>query len=252
MICSNKHCFDFAKEGYVNLLPVQNKKSKAPGDSAEMIQSRHRFLGRGYYDGFATTLCDVMRHHSGTKNVLDIGCGEGYYAKFIYEKLNPEHLFGIDISKPAAKSSAKQLDVAHFSVASAFSLPFFDAQFDSAISVFSPIDFTEANRILAPSGCLFFCGPGPTHLHTLAKHIYGEAKSHEGNHPKTIPRDLKLKLQQKYNEKVSVAGEHLPDLLRMTPYYWHCNEEQKNALTTMLDMTIELDIYISVYEKQGF
>ncbi|STT79937.1 ribosomal RNA large subunit methyltransferase A [Klebsiella pneumoniae] len=35
--CPQRHQFDLAKEGYVNLLPVQFKRSRDPGDSAEMI-----------------------------------------------------------------------------------------------------------------------------------------------------------------------------------------------------------------------
>ena len=41
--CANNHSFDFAKEGYVNLLPVQQKNSKQPGDSLEMVQARRAF-----------------------------------------------------------------------------------------------------------------------------------------------------------------------------------------------------------------
>ncbi len=35
--CDNNHSFDIAKQGYTNLLPVQNKKSRSPGDDAEMV-----------------------------------------------------------------------------------------------------------------------------------------------------------------------------------------------------------------------
>lgn len=38
-----------AKEGYVNLLPVQHKRSRDPGDSAEMMQARRAFLDAGHY-----------------------------------------------------------------------------------------------------------------------------------------------------------------------------------------------------------
>ena len=42
--CPQRHQFDLAKEGYVNLLPVQFKRSRDPGDSAEMMQARRAFL----------------------------------------------------------------------------------------------------------------------------------------------------------------------------------------------------------------
>ena len=47
--CDNHHQFDQAKEGYVNLLPVQHKNSREPGDSAEMMQARREFLQAGHY-----------------------------------------------------------------------------------------------------------------------------------------------------------------------------------------------------------
>ena len=43
-VCPGRHQFDVAKEGYVNLLPVQHKRSRDPGDSAEMMQARRAFL----------------------------------------------------------------------------------------------------------------------------------------------------------------------------------------------------------------
>ena len=43
------HPFDVARQGYINLLPVQQKKSKAPGDSQESIDARKRFLNHGHY-----------------------------------------------------------------------------------------------------------------------------------------------------------------------------------------------------------
>ena len=42
--CPSGHCFDRAKEGYWHLLPVQNTRTKAPGDSKEMVAARRAFL----------------------------------------------------------------------------------------------------------------------------------------------------------------------------------------------------------------
>ena len=46
-LCPQRHQFDQAKEGYVNLLPVQHKRSREPGDSAEMMQARRALLEAG-------------------------------------------------------------------------------------------------------------------------------------------------------------------------------------------------------------
>ena len=47
-VCPQGHQFDKAKEGYVNLLPVQHKRPKDPGDSSEMMQARRTFLDAGH------------------------------------------------------------------------------------------------------------------------------------------------------------------------------------------------------------
>ena len=46
--CEKNHSFDQAKQGYVNLLPVQFKHSKAPGDNKEMVVARRAFLDKGF------------------------------------------------------------------------------------------------------------------------------------------------------------------------------------------------------------
>ena len=54
--CSVGHCFDAAAQGYTNLLPVQNKRSRDPGDSKEMVAARRRFLESGAYQPIAAAV----------------------------------------------------------------------------------------------------------------------------------------------------------------------------------------------------
>ena len=82
--CSNHHCFDRSRSGYVNLLPVNRRRSKDPGDNREMVQARQKFLEQGYYAPLVQALCEVLsRWADGTSAphliLLDAGCGEGYY-----------------------------------------------------------------------------------------------------------------------------------------------------------------------------
>ena len=64
LICEANHNFDVAKEGYVNLLPVQFKKSKAPGDNKEMVIARRNFLEKGYYSPLADKLTSLVNQFS--------------------------------------------------------------------------------------------------------------------------------------------------------------------------------------------
>ena len=77
-LCPQRHQFDRAKEGYVNLLPVQHKRSRDPGDSAEMMQARRAFLDAGHYQPLRDAVSAKLRAIK-PEQLLDIGCGEGYY-----------------------------------------------------------------------------------------------------------------------------------------------------------------------------
>ena len=47
LVCENGHSYDIARQGYVNLLPVQLKRSKRPSDSKAMVLARREFLDSG-------------------------------------------------------------------------------------------------------------------------------------------------------------------------------------------------------------
>lgn len=53
------HTFDIARQGYINLLPVQNKRRKELGDSGEMIESRRNFLSKGFYNKVSSMINEV-------------------------------------------------------------------------------------------------------------------------------------------------------------------------------------------------
>jgi len=47
--CGRNHSLDVARQGCVNLLPVQQKRSLHPGDTREQVLSRRAFLESGAY-----------------------------------------------------------------------------------------------------------------------------------------------------------------------------------------------------------
>ena len=96
--CAQGHCFDVARQGYVNLLTVTQKHSRHPGDTREMVAARRAFSGRR--GGMRPspkrwrTLCAASARRR--LAVLDAGCGEGYYLSQL--SWVPER-WGIDISQ---------------------------------------------------------------------------------------------------------------------------------------------------------
>ena len=47
--CGAGHCYDLARQGYVNLLRTNRSKDKRHGDDKRMVAARTAFLDAGYY-----------------------------------------------------------------------------------------------------------------------------------------------------------------------------------------------------------
>lgn len=115
--CEHGHQFDQAKEGYINLLPVQHKASREPGDSAEMMQARRLFLQAGHYQPLRERVVTLLKDAQPSPTaVLDIGCGEGYYTARL--KSPGCRTYGLDIAKNAIRLAAKRYPDVQFCVAS--------------------------------------------------------------------------------------------------------------------------------------
>ena len=57
--CENRHSFDRAANGYVNLL-LPNRGAGNHGDSKEMLRARRSFLEKGYYANLSGALCRLV------------------------------------------------------------------------------------------------------------------------------------------------------------------------------------------------
>ncbi|WP_305908083.1 23S rRNA (guanine(745)-N(1))-methyltransferase [Methylomarinum sp. Ch1-1] len=252
--CENKHHFDIAKEGYLNLLPVQHKKSKEPGDSRAMMRSRRSFLEAGFYQPLAQTITALIDQHRTVQppmHILDMGCGEGYYSRQI-EALcqHPEQLdlHGIDIAKNAILAAAKKQPNAHFIVASNKRMPYADHYFDLIVIVYAPANDAEVVRLLKTDGLLLTVTPGPRHLWQLKEFIYKEVKEHK------VEIDLPEGYEQIDSRRLSYTitpdQEHRMALLQMTPFAWRAKGEIQSRIQRAQDLEIETDFIITLATKR--
>lgn len=246
LICSNNHSFDKAKEGYVNLLPVQNKKSKDPGDNKDMVIARREFLARGYYDFLREAMCQKICEVAGENTLLDVGCGEGFYTHKFNECANVVSTYGLDISKPAVKYAAKRFKDCYFSVASSSNAPFENNAFDIITSVFSPLFDKELARLNNNNGTLIVASPGSNHLTELKALIYKEVNPHQAVE---TPDGFELVNHNLHTEVVELELEALTELIKMTPFAWKFRPEHWQSLTQKVPFKVTLSFYVSVFKK---
>ena len=253
--CENNHQFDRAKEGYVNLMPVQHKRSKEPGDNVDMMQARRRFLATEQYHPLreaVANLCLQYTEHT-PRQILDIGCGEGYYTAFLAEKLaalsSCTTCYGLDISKVAIRYAAKRYTSQHmqFCVASSQRLPFADHSLDAIVRIYAPCEAPELARVLSAQGVVITVTPAARHLYQLKELIYKEAHLHDET-PESL-LGFELVEEAKLSYQMPLTGEQADDLLQMTPFAWKASVELRGHLKAMSQMLCEADFMIRVFKK---
>lgn len=245
--CQNKHSFDRAKEGYINLLPVQFKQSKQPGDNKAMVNARRAFLEKGYYQPLVDKLASLLKKYNDIQgNILDAGCGEGYYTHQL--TTGDSNVYGVDIAKEAIKKAAKKYKSNHFCVATLSHLPFAENMFNAIVSIYAPILENEFTRVLAQQGILITVTPGKNHLLSLKEKIYFKAQQHDENKSPIEHLQLLHQEQLSYDMELSSGGDVL-DLLSMTPFAFKASEQVKQALKQEERFKCQADFLIRIYEK---
>lgn len=148
-VCARGHSFDVARQGYVNLLTVDQKHSLHPGDTRQQVLSRREFLEGGSYAPIVSTLIEEAQSLSLSGELLDVGCGEGYYAARLSQALHM-NLTGLDISKEAVRCAAGKYKNAQWLCATAAHIPVEDESADLLTSLFAltlPEEFRRMTSI---------------------------------------------------------------------------------------------------------
>lgn len=244
--CAGGHCFDMAKEGYVNLL-VGSKSSDASGDDKQMVASRTRFLEGGYYSPLRDKICNLIET-SGIENpyLLDAGCGEGYYTSE-YSKLCSKTV-GIDISKTAIRHASKQCKNAEFAVASVYHLPVPDNSIDIIVNCFSPNAPEEFARVLKKGGYLYYVVPCAMHLWELKCVLYDIPYQNEEKTEQYDGFDFVGVEKVHYNFTLD-TNEKILSLFHMTPYTWNTPKESVSKLENTDNLSVTASFAIHIFKK---
>jgi len=225
--CGRGHSFDIARQGYVNLLPVQQKHSRQPGDTREQVLSRRAFLETGAYRPIVEAVCDAARRYAHGP-VLDVGCGEGYYAVQVAQTLDTE-LTGLDISKEAVRCAAAKYKNATWICGTAAHLPIEDGSVGLLMSMFALTMPEEFHRVLTQDGIFIQVLAAEDHLLGLKSIIYPEVFQQEKNTRPQIP-GFALMESIPVNFPFRAMGEQVQNLLSMTPHFWRISAEGARRL----------------------
>ena len=243
--CSNRHSFDLAKFGYVNLAP--QIKQSANYDK-ENFQNRQQILEAGFYQTILETISDLLARLETTKTILDIGCGEGFYSRKLQESHSDKTFYAFDISKDSVQIAAKsELNWSvNWFVGDLARLPIKDASMDILLDIFSPANYGEFRRVLSKDGILIKVIPTENHLKEIRQRVQDQLTNKDYSN-----QDIKEHFQEYFSiQSIQIASltkpitaEQRQALLSMTPLLFHV-DQTKIDWSQLTEITIEAEILV--------
>lgn len=243
--CESGHSFDIARQGYVHLLPVQQKHSKNPGDTREQVLSRRTFLESGAYMPIVEAVRSAALKYVQEGPVLDVGCGEGYYAVRVADALKAE-LVGLDISKEAVRCAAAQYKGHHWICGTAAHLPVGEKSVGLLMSMFALTLPEEYHRVLKNDGIFIQVLAAQDHLMGLKQIIYPEILLKEKDSVPELP-GFRLVESIPVNFEFTAEGAQIGNLLSMTPHFWRISAEGARRLAATETLTDRASCVVNVY-----
>ena len=243
--CSNRHSFDLAKFGYVNLAP--QIKQSANYDK-ENFQNRQQILEAGFYQAILEGISDLLTTNPSAKAVLDIGCGEGFYSRKLQERHSDKTFYAFDISKDSVQIAAKSEPnwAVNWFVGDLARLPIKDASMDILLDIFSPANYGEFRRVLSKDGILIKVIPTENHLKEIRQMVQEQLTKKDYSN-----QDIKEHFQEYFSIQSSqiaslikpITAEQRQALLAMTPILFHV-DQTKIDWSQLTEITIEAEILL--------
>lgn len=247
LVCPSHHSFDIARQGYVNLLPVQQKHSQDPGDTREQVLSRRAFLDTGIYAPILEALIEAAREYGASGELLDVGCGEGYYCAGLSQALGLP-LTGIDISKEAVRAAAARYKGPNWLCATAAHLPVGDETVGLLTSLFALTLPEEFLRVLSPGGLYIQVVAAEDHLLGLKRIIYDRLTHKEKHTTQELPGLTRLHSQHIAFD-FTLTREQIPWLFAMTPHLFRIGKAGAARLAQAQTLEDRASCVLNVYRK---
>lgn len=241
--CNEGHTFDVSSKGYVNFVP--NQKPSKEYDRA-FFENRRLFLNAGYYDHVRDAVQEIVEA-SGAQRVADAGCGEGFYAKYLSDN-GCAHVYGLDLAKDAIQIAAKGANSVCWLVADVAKMPLAPSSVDCVLDVFTPANYAEFDRVLAPGGMVVKVVPGSGHLHRLRRAVRGHVAHEEYENTNVVEyfgKHFRVAQRRMVSKTLPIEPEHLGMLFSMTPLLFGVEQRVLDSLD-LAHVTIEAEILVGV------
>lgn len=249
VICENGHSLDFNKHGYLYFLTHGVKSEYGDG----MLSARRQILAAGLFDPIINHVNQQLSDQP--QKILDVGCGEGTpLSKLEHLRDNRDTAIGFDISKDGINLATQLPTDAFFCLADLRNLPFADHSFETIIELFSPSDYQEFKRLLAPDGTLYKVIPNAGYLQEIRKLLYpdGELSTYDNQNVLTLFKEHFEHVTVKQLQYQFEVPENLrAKIIEMTPLHWGKNALSPSAeqIRNLTKVTVDVSVLQAQNDK---
>ncbi|MBF0715959.1 methyltransferase domain-containing protein [Gemelliphila palaticanis] len=238
LLCSQNHSYDFSKKGYIHLI-ANYKPTKY---SKELFEARSYVFENGYYEHIVTHIKNILEKIK-FENIVDIGCGEGYYIKNLKSLFPEKYFYGLDNSKDAIELAVKEDKLNPYMLANLANIPFYNDQIDAILNILTPANYDEFSRILKKDGLIIKVIPTNNYLKEIRELFNNDNYSNEDTinfidkYCNVLSRDV---VSKSFNLKYDDAK----NFLNMTPLTFS-KEVTEEDIKNLKKITIELEIIVA-------
>ncbi|MEG0221993.1 MAG: methyltransferase domain-containing protein [Clostridia bacterium] len=245
VVCKKNHCFDISKYGYINFLPSQQQTKY----TKELFESRRYIFEKGLYNPLKESIVQLLKKYcSGTSkvNMLDIGCGEGFYSRSLIKTVSNLDVYAMDNSRDAIVLGAKKDNNIKWFIGDLANIPLASETMDILLDIFTPSNYSEFSRVLKDTGYLFKIVPSKNYLKEL-RTLANEQLLNKEYSNLLVVQYFKEHMQcvemLHLEYSMPVSKEDIDNLYLMTPMMFNV-EKEKLDLSNISSITLDFDILV--------
>lgn len=223
------------------------KPSKQKGYDKNSFQNRHYVLEQGLYQPILHEIVSFIKQRETIRHILDVGCGEGYYSKQIYQQTG-RSIYAFDLSKDSVQLASKSdtASMIKWFVADLASIPLLDGSMDCLLNIFTPANYGEFHRILAPGGCIIKVVPTENHLMELRLLAENHLRNKEYSNQRVVDhfqRFFTCVSRKRITHTFQLSAEEKAAFIEMTPLLFRVDKAHVDW-SALARLTVEAEVLI--------
>lgn len=232
LVCANRHTYDIARQGYVNLL---RKKPENLYENKALFAARRDVYAAGFFD----PVIEAVNAALPAGRVLDAGCGEGTLLARLLSVGRTG--IGLDIARPAVQLAAGTYKDCAWCVGDLCDIPLADASVDAIVNMLTPANYGEFVRVLKPAGTLVKIVPDAEHLREIRAVTGAAPYAHTPMEAQAVlERHFHLRETKRVTYTVPCGETLAAQVFTMTPLTAHAQSVDPARLPGRITVDVQL------------